>query len=427
MNGGPGVPTRAGPQSPALRIALFHDLPSGGAKRVVNDQVSRLSQHYYIDLFTTSQADQTFADIRPFLGRVVVEPFAPGRVLSSPFGRLNKGIGTADIRRYRSVMRRLAAEINEGRYDVALVHPSQLTTSPPLLRFLKVPSVYCRQDMVRTLQDPPIPRPYDRRTGWRERIDRLDPLLLAYRRLLVSEDLSSMRAATRTLTSSYFMRESIYRVYGYAPQVCYPGVDAQVFRPLGIARERFVLSVGSLQPSKGFDFLIESLARIEEAQRPPLVIVSNSRLEEEATFLSQLAAGRHVVLELKTLIGEDELVNLYNCAACVVYAPVFESLGLVPLEAMACGTPVVGVSEGGVRETVIEGQTGRLVNREPDEFAQAVLSLLTDPSYTARLGKQAREQIEARWTLERATGALEKHLCETAGRSGGNKANETSV
>lgn len=399
-----------------MRIALFYDLPSGGAKRTVYDQVSRLAQRHTIDLFTTSQSNQSFADVRPFTRRIVIEPFAPGPLLRSPLGRLNQGMRSADILRYRGLMRRLASQINRGGYEVTLVHPCQVTFTPALLRFLGVPSLYYRHDMVRWLQDPPIPRPYDKKSGWRERANRIDPLIAAYRHLLISEDLSSMRSATRTVTNSYFMRESLHRLYGYAAQVCYHGVDADVFRPLGVPREPFVLSVGALQRTKGFDFLIESLARIEEAKRPPLVLVSNSRLEEEARFLSELAAARNVTVEFKTLVGQDELVNLYNRAACVVYAPVFESFGLVPLEAMACGTPVVGVCEGGVRETVIDEVTGRLVDRDAGEFAQATLSLLDDRQSAERLGKQAREHIEAHWTWENAIAALEKHLYEVANR-----------
>ena len=68
-------------------------------------------------------------------------------------------------------------------------------------------------------------------------------------------------------------------------------------------------------------------------------------------------------LKILNLISDEELVLLYNKAKMVVYAPYCEPFGLVPLESMSCGTPVVGVGDGGVKETVINGKTGILTGR----------------------------------------------------------------
>lgn len=76
----------------------------------------------------------------------------------------------------------------------------------------------------------------------------------------------------------------------------------------------------------------------------------------------------------------DQLVLEYNKAQICVYAPVLEPLGLVPLESMACGTPVVGVREGGVLESIVHEQTGLLTERDPAQFAGAVQHLLSNPA-----------------------------------------------
>ena len=70
------------------------------------------------------------------------------------------------------------------------------------------------------------------------------------------------------------------------------------------------------------------------------------------------------------LITDEELVILYNKAKLVVYTPYMEPFGLVPLEAMSCGTPVVGVNEGGVMETVLNGKTGILVERNVNNICK---------------------------------------------------------
>jgi len=397
-----------------MKIALFFDLPSGGAKRTVYEQVKRLSARHQLDLFTLSTANQDFADVRPFVRHVQVAAFDPLPLARSPLGRLNAAIRVIDILRLRRVMRSLALAINAGRYDVALIHPCQTTFSPSILRFLAVPSLYYRHDLVRWLHDWPVERPYDRHTSWCDGLNAVDPLRATYRWLLLSEDRVSMQAATRVVTNSCFMRESLYRIYGVAPHLCYHGVDVSLFRPLQQERRGFVLSVGMLVPAKGYDFVIQSLACIPVRQRPPLIIVSNTSQEQEALYLQQIAERLVVQVTFKSMVSDEELVDLYNQAACTVYAPVMESFGLVPLESMACGTPVVGIREGGVRETVVHEQTGLLADRDPEQFASAICRLLDNPGLCEKMGKQARTYVERYWTWEQAVARLEVYLQGTA-------------
>jgi glycosyltransferase involved in cell wall biosynthesis len=397
-----------------MRIALFHNLPSGGAKRTVYEQVKRLAERHSFDLYSVGTADQDFADVRPFVQQSTILPFARGRLWRPPLGRLNQGVRLLDLLRLRPVMRALAERVNEGGYDLALVHPCMFTFSPTLLRHLQVPSLYYRQDPVRRVQDPEIPRPYLKDSTRRRRLDRVDPLYRGFYRLLVREDASSMRAATRVLTSSYFMRESLYRLYGIAPFVCYHGVDLELFRPLGLERQPFALSVGAISPWKGYDFLIESLAHVPTASRPRLILVGNAAHQAEQRYLASLAARLGVEVEFRTRIDDGELVRLYNQAACTLFAPVMEPFGLVPLESMACGTPVVGICEGGVRETVVDGQTGLLVDRDPAEFAAAILRLLDDRALAAELGRQGQACVEERWRWESAMDRLGYHLEQVA-------------
>jgi len=125
-----------------MRIALFHNLPSGGAKRTTYEQTRRLAQRHEVDLFSLSTANQEFADIRGFAHRTVILPFKPGRLFRSPFGRLNQAVRILDLLRLRRVMRALADEIDRHGYDVALVHPCMFTFTPTVLRYLRTPSLY---------------------------------------------------------------------------------------------------------------------------------------------------------------------------------------------------------------------------------------------------------------------------------------------
>jgi glycosyltransferase involved in cell wall biosynthesis len=192
-------------------------------------------------------------------------------------------------------------------------------------------------------------------------------------------------------------------------------VDLDSFRLAGPpARRSGVLSVGELRPNKGFDFLIESLALIESAQRPALRLVGNAAVPMEREYLVNLAGRLQVALEIETSLTQAELAQRYHEAELVVYAPIDEPLGFVPLEAMACGTPVVAVAEGGIRETVRHDTTGWLTRRDPAEFAAAIVTLLDDPARAARLAQHGRAVVAAEWTWDRTMISVEAALAEAA-------------
>jgi glycosyltransferase involved in cell wall biosynthesis len=396
-----------------MRIAVFYNLPSGGAKRTIYEQVKRLCERHHIEVYTLESANQSFCDIAS-IAQVFITPFRPLPLFAKPFRRLNQVIRCLDIIRLRRIEQRMAKRIDDNGYDVVLVHPCEFTISPAILQMLKTPSVYYSHDVWRDQYDPEIPRPYFNRKSWQKVLDHIDPLPGVYNRMVDLEDRRGRLACMVLLTNSYFTRECMYRIYGRAPEVSYNGVDIKSFRPLNLDRRYQVISVGAISPNKGFDFIINSLATISENKRPPLLIVSNSSLLDEKEYLENLAITQNVHVQFLNLITDDELCRQYNRAAITVYAPVMESFGLVPLESMACGTPVVGVAEGGVRETILHNTTGILTSRDPVEFGQAVNTLLNNPSLSQKYGVQSRDYVVKQWDWEQAIVTLENHLFKAA-------------
>jgi glycosyltransferase involved in cell wall biosynthesis len=179
---------------------------------------------------------------------------------------------------------------------------------------------------------------------------------------------------------------------------------------MGLARENMVLTVGACIPAKGFDFIVGSLSRIGSSIRPKLIAVSNSVDLTWKSYLEELARRLSVDIEIRSLIGDEELVRLYNSAKLVLYAPYLEPFGLVPLEAMACGTPVVAVKEGGVRESIVHDKSGVLVDRDEDVFAKATEALLRDAPRREMIAKNAGKMVLESWTLEAAGDRLYEHL-----------------
>ena len=96
----------------------------------------------------------------------------------------------------------------------------------------------------------------------------------------------------------------------------------------------------------------------------------------------------------------------------LLYAPRLEPFGLAPLEASACGVPVIAVAEGGVRETVVDGLNGLVVEHDPGAMAQALQRLLNDTDYAQELGRSGRRMVLEQWSLTAATERLERALVQ---------------
>ncbi len=393
-----------------MKIAIYHNLPSGGGKRALYEMTTRLAAKHEVDVYTLSVAEHDFCDLRPHCKRHVVFPFRPLPLARRPFGRLNQGMRSLDLLRLRTLQRRIAAQIDAAGYDVAFVHNCQYGQSPSLLVSLQTPSAYYCAEPPRQIYEPPIDRPYNRYSRVQRLGNLADPFPGLYRKTLAALDRKNVHATSLMLTNSAYSRESLYRVYGIFARVCYLGVDAERFKPLPLVREDFILTVGQLVPRKGFDFLIRSLARLAPEHRPSLSIVSNFGVASEKAYLEQVARDLHVAVSFRTLVTEAELVRLYNQARLTVYAPIMEPFGFVPLESMACATPVVGVREAGVRESVLHEVTGLLVERDEAAFAEAIRRLLGDPGLCRAYGQQGRAYVEQRWRWERTVEDLERYF-----------------
>lgn len=399
-----------------MRIAIYHNLPSGGAKRTLYEMVRRLSATHQVDLFTLSCANHEFADVRPFAHQHRVYAFSPRPLFDSPFGRLNQAVRLADLGRLRRLMQQIGRDVQAGGYDVLFVHPCQFEKCSSLLQYVSLPTVYYCQEPLRHLYEAAPYRPYDGVESVRRQwLNKVDPLPKLYYSRLKQGDRQNTRAANRVLVNSRFMQTAVDAIYGIRSHVSYHGTDGDWFRPLDAPTppRPFVLSVGSLTPMKGFDFLVEAVGQIPAERRPLLTIASNFQNPPERAYIENLAAERHVELELVCNVSDEQLRQLYNQATVVAYTPHREPFGLVPLEAMACAKPVIAVAEGGVVETVQHQQTGLLVGRDPLLFAAALDQLLADPALCQRYGREGRAVVEAQWTWATAVAQIERHLLET--------------
>jgi D-inositol-3-phosphate glycosyltransferase len=188
---------------------------------------------------------------------------------------------------------------------------------------------------------------------------------------------------------------------------------------LGLAPNEFVvLQLGRLVPRKCVDTVIRAMAPLRRRLMRPvrlLIVGGNSDAPDERATpaiarLREVArqAGVADVVNFAGRTLREELRRYYNAADVFVTTPWYEPFGITPLEAMACGTPVVGSRVGGIQETVVDKVTGLLVPpREPAELATAVLQLAESPAYARALGRAGRARARRRYSWQRVTDELE--------------------
>ncbi|MFC3299590.1 glycosyltransferase family 1 protein [Arthrobacter agilis] len=201
------------------------------------------------------------------------------------------------------------------------------------------------------------------------------------------------------------------------------GVDLELFSPHGPVEGRGlphrIVSVGRLVPRKGMDLVIRALRALKDAGHDDveLLIVggggNTSVLEEdpEAQRLLSLAAELGVAdrVILRGQVSRAEMPALLRSADAVVCAPWYEPFGIVPLEAMACGAPVVAAAVGGLVDTVVDGKTGLHVPpQDPSAIAGAVAELLADPDWARDLGDNGYRRVRARYSWSRIAADTEK-------------------
>lgn len=188
------------------------------------------------------------------------------------------------------------------------------------------------------------------------------------------------------------------------------GVDVEQFSPRGPIAEhsgrRRIVAVGRFVPRKGFDTVIEALTTVPSAE---LLIAGGPPRAElgtvpEACRLLKLAADLGVAerVSLCGAVARADMPALLRSADVVACTPWYEPFGIVPLEAMACGVPVVASAVGSMLDTVVHDLTGLLIlPKDPRACANAINAILRDRRAASGFGKAGRERARSRYSWDR--------------------------
>ncbi|MGC1370948.1 MAG: glycosyltransferase family 4 protein [Candidatus Sulfotelmatobacter sp.] len=406
-----------------MRIAVWHNLPSGGGKRALYDHIRGLvGRGHEVEAWCPPTADQSYLP----LSQIVPEHIVPLRpdpkwwfdtASSGILGRLRWN-PWAKLRSMERHSRECARQMHAKKFDLLFAASCIFYHTPPIARFIDMPRILYLQEPNRSLYEaqPELPWPAAIWTKrdllslgfWRRALSRR--LRLPAIRAVAREERRSALAFDQILVNSFFSRESILRAFGIDSKVCYLGVDTDHFVNQNKKRESYVVSLGALVPPKNFEFLVESLGRVSASIRPHLVLIANTIDTIYWNRIRKLAEQFQVTIELQHRISDEEIVDILNRARIMIYASRLEPFGYAPLEANACGTPVIAVAEGGVRETIQDGLNGILVEHEPDKMAAAIERLILDNELHSRLSAQALTLVKKVWSLGAAVDRLEGRL-----------------
>jgi len=409
-----------------MKIAVWHNLPSGGGKRALHDHVrGLLGRGHHLEAWCPPTADQTYLPLNTLIPEHIVSMKQLKRSSNNPVARLLSlyRLTSGKLKALDEHCQRCAEQINQGGFDLLFANSAMHYAVSPIARYIRVPALLYLQEPYRFLYEAsPVlawAAPHFPRGAWRSlrQISAwlFDFFAVQWLRVQVREECLNAQAFDIILVNSFYSRESLLRAYGLDSRVCYLGVDTQRFTHLKLPRQQYVIGVGAIMPNKNIQFVLEALGYVPES-RPRLVWIGNASDVNYLETLMSLARSYQVEFEVHQRVSDDKLVELMNQAAVMAYAPRLEPFGYAPLEANACGTPVIAVAEGGVRETVTDGLNGYLVDADPRAMAATITRVLKNPLETRRMGEQAVEHIARHWSLDAATSRLESNMVDLLSR-----------
>jgi len=223
-----------------------------------------------------------------------------------------------------------------------------------------------------------------------------DPLSL---KILQSVERLLMRRVDLVVANSLNTADFIRRTLRLDAELLYDGVDDSLFQPgsnLSLEPE-FLFFISRIEEHKNVDALLDLMDQVRPLRtNTKLLIAGDGPYLED---LKRKIAARSLADQVQCLgrISESEKIDFFQRCSLVVYPPIEEPLGLIPIEAALCGVPAVAFNSGGCRETIINGETGYLANNM-EEFVTYCLKLLGDPTLRLTLGRAARANAISNFT-----------------------------
>jgi glycosyltransferase involved in cell wall biosynthesis len=345
-----------------MKIAVFHELPKGGARSSVLELCKHLQQlGNDVSIYYTGNDEEYLNAVKSNY----FYKFSPKQWKGKDWkARLYKD--TLELLKLNSLHKTIAGNIDSGNYDVVIVNGSEFIETPFILKHLKSYTIfYCHDQNYRIVYEK-ILSLHNLSKG-RQIYENLNRSL---RKIIDKRNFSS---ANEIYANSEFVKKIVKETYDRDSKVVYLGIDTGYFTPKYVSKDIDVLFIGSYHPIDGYDLLKKAISTTRQKIVVETVMSEDRWLEQE---------------QIRDLYQRSKIV------ACLAHN---EPFGLVALESMSCGTPVIAVNEGGYRETVINSKTGFLIERNVSALLKAIITIIQDQRLREKISKSARQYVVDRW------------------------------
>jgi glycosyltransferase involved in cell wall biosynthesis len=359
-----------------MKIAIYHPWlkSKGGAERVVLELAKRLKATVFTSYFDKKNTFEEFKKI-------------PVKQINKipPKGFLSRGFFGISL---------LFKKIKEFKnYDLLIVSTSgigELIT----IRNHNIPIVcYCHTPL-RAAHE--FYNDYKKSFGFFKRISFM--IAVKFYRILEKKSWEHFNIIFCNSKNTKSRIEKAKLAAGKKIKVVYPGIDTKKFKPIWKYKKYF-FAPGRFKPYKRFELAIEAFKLFKMKIKGYKLIIAGYPDDKE--YFEKIKNTAMSIGDIKIVKSptDRQLIKLYQNCYAVLFTAKDEDWGLVPLEAMACGKPVIAVNEGGVRESIIDGKTGFLVKTNPQIFSNKMIKMVKSKKHLI-MGKMARKYaLNYDWSL----------------------------
>lgn len=402
-----------------MKIAVWHNLHSGGGSRALQYHIQGLVEKgHHVEIWADEPDAGGFMHL-PTSVKLHKVPLKYDEHQSSLKERFSSVFFEKDfnMKAMEKHCQKCADEINKGGFDVLFANSCFYYGVPFISRYVNIPKVLYLGEPNRYLYEAMPEQIWE---APQETLNKWSSKFWIYffsntwrtnkYRVYVREERKNFNAFDKVLVNSYFSMESCKRAYGLLSEVCYLGVDNSLFKPVNTSNSKhYVVGLGGFYRHKNPELAIRSVGEVKQ-NRPKLLWIGNMVDEKYWIEMVELARSLDVTLELKKMVTDEQLVQLLSGAICMIYSSNLEPFGFAPLEANACGTPVIAVAEGGVRETIIHGKNGFLANQKPKEIAQFISQLTDNQEIRKKISSFAIDNVKENWSLSSCSERINKAI-----------------
>lgn len=311
-----------------LPITIYENLPSGGARILAISNINYLSDRYLTYFISDRKYTRNITNLIKYLAYVY-------------FGQYFANVVNID---------------NFKKSRILISYHSWVTKSPLHLRLKYIPQIYICHEPPREYYD----KNYIKTFGFKEKIIntlRYGIKIIDRKNILKNDDLT-------IISNSIYSKNLIDKIYGVNSKIIYPGIKLSEYGSNNSydKRKNIILCVGSINKSKNQLGLLRIIAKTKINTCYKVVFAGNGGDEKYIKSIIEYARSNNIKINVDTNLSRAKLILMYKSAKIFMYSPINEPFGIVVLEAMRAGLPIIANSYGGGYTEVLNSNTGKMIS-----------------------------------------------------------------